>query len=201
MPQGYYNLTGLPIINTKGIEHTEKRKQEMREKMLGNDWGFKKGHTSWCKGTKGLMKPNKTSFKKGSSGFNRKHTEETKNKLRGLKHTEETKIKMKARYKYHINEGCFKREDLLGKKHWNWKGGITPINKKIRNSFEHKQWGKSVFEYDNYTCWICEIKGGKLHPHHLWKFSKYPELRFVKSNGITLCEFCHITYTDFGNKK
>ena len=201
MPQGYYNSTGLPIINTRGKKHTEKWKQEMREKMFGNDWGFEKGHTPWCAGTKGLMKPNKGSFQKGSSGFNRNHTEETKSKMRGRKISDEVKDKMKAGYKYHINGGCFKREDLLGDKHWNWKGGITPLNKTIRNSFEYDIWRFSVFEYDNYTCWICETRGVKLHAHHLWKFSQYPELRFVRKNGITLCKFCHITYTDFGNKK
>jgi len=46
---------------------------------------FKKGHKPWNKGTKGVMKANSGSFKKGSSGFNRKHTFQTKTKLRERK--------------------------------------------------------------------------------------------------------------------
>ena len=39
---------------------------------------FKKGHKSWLKGTKGLVKSNKGSFKKGN-----KLSEETKAKMKG----------------------------------------------------------------------------------------------------------------------
>ena len=79
-----------------------------------------------------------------------------------------------------------------------WKGGITPLNKILRASKEFKHWREKVFERDNWTCWICEKRGSvKLHPHHLKKFSDYPKLRFEINNGLTLCEFCHKTYTDF----
>mgnify|MGYP001582452697 CR=1 FL=1 len=81
----------------------------------------------------------------------------------------------------------------IGKLHWNWKGGITPENRKIRNSIEWKIWREKVFSFDNWKCWVCEIKG-YLHPHHVKLSSKYPKLRFKVSNGITLCEFCHYTY-------
>src|SRR3989304_6131005 len=36
-----------------------------------------------------------------------------------------------------------------------WKGGITPLNVKIRGSFEYKLWRKAVFERDNFTCIWC----------------------------------------------
>lgn len=49
---------------------------------------FKKGMTSWCEGTKGIMKPNKTSFKtgnipihkfeKGHTPWNKKYSEDSK---------------------------------------------------------------------------------------------------------------------------
>lgn len=75
--------------------------------------------------------------------------------------------------------------------------GATEERKLIRKSAEYKEWRKRVFERENYTCWICG-ENGILHPHHLKSFSKYPKLRLDVNNGLTLCEFCHRTYTDFG---
>lgn len=78
------------------------------------------------------------------------------------------------------------------KYHWNYKGGITPINKSIRNSFQSKHWRNEVFIRDSYTCQNCKKIGGFLHSHHIKHFSKYPDLRFDINNGITLCKQCHI---------
>ena len=82
-----------------------------------------------------------------------------------------------------------------GEKCYLWKGGITPINQKIRTSLEYKLWRKSVFERDNYTCQICGIKGnqtgGYLQADHIKPFAYFPELRFELSNGRTLCRECH----------
>lgn len=86
---------------------------------------------------------------------------------------------------------------ISNKNHWAWKGGITPENEKIRKSIEWKLWREQVFNRDNFVCWVCNQKGYKLHPHHLLKFSDYPGLRFEVNNGLTLCKFCHKTYTKF----
>lgn len=69
---------------------------------------------------------------------------------------------------------------------------------KRTNKGKDKKWKKDVYRYDNYTCWICGEKGGKLNAHHLKSWAKYPKLRYKISNGVTLCKFCHKTYTDFG---
>jgi len=78
-----------------------------------------------------------------------------------------------------------------GDKNPSWKGGITPINTKIRRSQKYRQWREKVFNRDKFTCKECEKIGGRLHAHHIKPFSTYPKLRFSVDNGITLCRECH----------
>ena len=93
-----------------------------------------------------------------------------------------------------------------GSKSSSWKGGVTPINKRIRRSMEFSLWRKAVFERDNYTCQRCGARGGNgkavcLHPHHILNFAQYPKLRFIVDNGITLCKNCHIEFhKKYGSK-
>lgn len=77
---------------------------------------------------------------------------------------------------------------------------ITPENKRLRRSKEFANWRKAVFERDNYTCQICYVRGGVLHPDHIKQFAYYPELRFELSNGRTLCESCHRKTETWGRK-
>jgi len=78
-----------------------------------------------------------------------------------------------------------------GEKHWNYKGGITPENRRIRESLEFRLWREAVFEKDNFTCQKCGQQGGYLHPHHIFNFATYIDKRFDITNGITLCKKCH----------
>jgi len=79
----------------------------------------------------------------------------------------------------------------IGKEHWNWQGGITPINAKERNSKRYKEWRAKVFERDNWTCQNCRRRGGYLEADHIKPFSLYPKLRYKVSNGRALCKKCH----------
>lgn len=92
-------------------------------------------------------------------------------------HSEETKKKM--------SEVC------KGEKSYLWKGGVTPINQKIRVSREYKDWRIKVFERDDYTCQNCGSRGITLHADHIKPFAYFPELRLVIENGRTLCVPCH----------
>jgi hypothetical protein len=84
-----------------------------------------------------------------------------------------------------------KYPQVTGSLNSKWKGGITPINEKIRKSIIYKIWINAVFQKDNYTCQICEKHGGDLHAYHLKPFAIYKELRFAIDNGQTLCIECH----------
>jgi len=59
-------------------------------------------------------------------------------------------------------------------------------------SLAYKRWRKKVHKRDNYQCqWPgCSRKKG-LNVHHILKWANYPSLRFVVSNGITLCKKHH----------
>jgi hypothetical protein len=83
-------------------------------------------------------------------------------------------------------------------KHPKWKGGITKKNHLERNRFRDEV-QKQVFERDNYTCQMCDVRGGILHVDHIQSWSEYPDLRFDINNCRTLCNKCHYKIT-FGKE-
>ena len=83
------------------------------------------------------------------------------------------------------------RPDLSGKNHWNWKGGKSPKNNKIRRSEKYQQWRRGVFIRDHYTCQKCGHRFIGIVAHHKKSFNKFPRLRYKINNGITLCRICH----------
>lgn len=90
---------------------------------------------------------------------------------------------------------------LKGDKSPHWKGGITPVNEKIRKSIEYKIWREAVFKRDNYTCVFCGDSKSYLNADHIKPFALYPELRFAIDNGRTLCVSCHRNTPTYGNRK
>lgn|SRR3990167_7727710 len=94
-------------------------------------------------------------------------------------------------HKKNLSKTQFKKGQMSGKNNINWKGGITPLNHKIRNSQEYRQWHKEILKKDGYRCFDCGKKGGDLEVDHIYSFAKYPSLRFEILNGQTLCRFCH----------
>lgn len=107
-------------------------------------------------------------------------------------HLKGKKRKMSKEWLDNMKKSNHKR-GLKGDKHWNWKGGATPINAALRHQYEYTEWRKSVYERDNWTCQECGIhcKPKNITAHHIKSFHDYPELRYDIDNGITYCRSCH----------
>ena len=117
----------------------------------------------------------------------------TKNSL-GKKRTPETREK--------IRQANFKRE--WGAKCWNWKGGISKIDKIVRRMPEYITWRGEVFKRDSFICKCCGLTG-YVTAHHKKSFSSILKENNIKNtedarnckelwnieNGVTLCELCH----------
>lgn len=112
----------------------------------------------------------------------------------GLKKTEETKHKIKLAQ---INK---KRPQISGCRNHKWKGGVTRKNDLDRKSIEYREWRRDVFIRDEFTCQECGMTETYIEAHHIKSFSDYPELRFDKSNGVTLCKECHKKTENYGAK-
>lgn len=95
----------------------------------------------------------------------------------------------------------------IGENNYNWRGGATDINHRIRSLVLCTKWGQKVYKRDNYTCQVCgDRRGGNLNAHHIKPVSAIIIQYGLKeladaiackelwdiANGITLCETCHI---------
>ena len=204
----------LPIPTKKGkYKRTKEINNKNRKSMLGKHWKVK-DTSNYHPFFKGKKMPIEVKKKISFSAKKRFENPEQRLKMsiaiKGFKHTAETRKKMSLVHKKNPAKTLFKKGNIpmhpfakgnkmfVGSKNPNWKGGITPINRAIRNSFEYEEWRKKVFERDLYTCQICGDIGGKLNADHIKPFALYPELRFELSNGRTLCEYCHRKTDTFG---
>lgn len=102
---------------------------------------------------------------------------------------------------HHSIEARKKISEKKKGKNWNYKGGISSENKKIRMSLEYKLWREAIFKRDSFTCIWCYKKGGILNADHIKPFSEFPELRFAIDNGRTLCIDCHKKTETYGVHK
>jgi len=150
------------------------------------DGRFKKGITPWNKGNKTIkicVVCNNEFTGRGVKYCSRKCA----GKARLGKVFSENLGRQKGCIPYNKGKKC---PEISGENNGNWKGGISNEYKNGYNSFEYRNWRKSVFERDGYACRICGSIG-YITAHHIKSSAHYEELRFDLNNGITLCEQCH----------
>lgn len=133
--------------------------------------------------------------------LSKEHREKLRLAHTGVKFSEERKKKISESHK--------------GEKSYSWKGGISPIGKRIRNSFIYKKWRQDIFIRDDFTCKKCGARSGMGKTVYLEAHHKKPFYKFVEeikkylpllnlydacliytplwnlNNGITLCKNCH----------
>ena len=187
----YYNKNKDELKKKSRLNYLNNREDRMekckeyyeRTKQLtgegsghGRGKNFQKGNIPWNKGKKGLQ----IAWNKGKPAI-----------------WAIGKAYMKGKIPW--NKG---KKSLLNREdHWNWKGGITPINETIRKSVEYSLWRKSCFERDNFTCQFSGQSGGDIQVHHINNFADFPELRTTISNGITMTKKIHkLFHKNYGVK-
>ncbi len=177
MPKGVYKRTEKHTPWNKGKKYSLGVSSKIECKCLNCGTIFKayknNGRKYCSKSCSNKHNPTKYWLGKKRSPISEGHRKIISLTHKGTKRSEETKDKMR------------------GKNNPSWKGGVTPINMKIRNSKEYKIWREAVFERDNYTCRFCGERGGKLNADHIKPFAYFPELRLAIDNGRTLCVSCH----------
>ena len=106
------------------------------------------------------------------------------------------------------------RSKVSGSLNSNWKGGITPLIRKIRNCWYMQKWIRAVKERDK-NCVQCgsvnklhadHIKPFKFYYHEVCKITTFEDAIACSSlwdikNGRTLCRDCHIKTDTYGNRK
>lgn len=157
--------------------------EEQKEKIIA----YHRSDTSYQKSDEGRKMAIYHAKKRIYKPLSQEHRRRLASYAKGRITSMETRLKLSEAHK--------------GSKHYNWKGGVTSENMRIRRSMELRIWRESVFKRDDWTCKECGIRGAFLHAHHIKPFAKYPELRCELSNGITLCVPCHKLTDSYKNKR
>lgn len=186
--------------------------QKLTYKQIEEKFGLRKGHIyNWFKrynikartkseNSKGVPKSEKHKKNIGLGNKDKKRTLEFKKNISDRRKN----VPLTQKHKDSLSKTFTGLR--TGDKHPMWKGGISKIKNRIRQSFKYKDWRKKVYERDEYTCKKCNNKNsGGLECHHIITQQEITKIKNLKTfddfmncsllwdidNGITLCKKCH----------
>ena len=98
------------------------------------------------------------------------------------------------------------RERFRGENSPVWKGKMAIHKRDGRELPEYRDWRKSVFDRDLYTCQCCGARNGngkyiRLEAHHIKDWKNNVDDRYDVDNGTTLCSKCHTLFHSLYGKK
>lgn len=96
-------------------------------------------------------------------------------------------------------------ESRRGEKSHLWRGGVhaahTRERQRAMQTIEYRLWRDTVFTRDSATCQMRDgTCAGPLQADHVQSWRDYPELRYVVSNGRTLCRHHHQQTPNFAGR-
>lgn len=165
--------------NVAKASRTEENKERARKLMarLREDSNFRKNLA---------IARSKVFKKEGNPFYGKKHTEETRRAISETKRTSEKTCRGKDNSAY-IDGRSKQYKDK---------------RKEFHQTLEYRLFREAVFKRDNFTCVLCgESPSGKLCVDHIKSYRYHPNLRTEKSNGRTLCIYCHRKTPNYGRKE
>jgi len=163
---------------------------------------FKEGVEFCCKECRGILYKNRPPSENLKLG-----REKGTNHLKGIPKSDESNNKRaesnKEFWANNKEKAIQRGEKTRGNKHYNWKGGISSLNRSIRTMTENRKWMDAVKERDK-MCVKCGSTES-LESHHLVELADIIDEYNIKNrndarictelwninNGITLCTECH----------
>ena len=182
-----------------GCKHTEEAKKKMGKKGSKHPlYGKHHSEATKRKISDKQKGKNNSMFGKPLSEEHRKKIREANKRRKYKPHTAEAKRKISESNKGKRNphkgvprsEATRKKIGLahVGVKNYNWRGGITPLTKLIRDCFKYRQWRSDIFTRDDFTCQECGARSGKGALVYLEEHHKKPFAVILKENKITTME-------------
>ena len=134
---------------------------------------------------------------KGLRGFQKKNSFALGKKFAlGYKHTQKAKDVIskthKGKKKPYMSILMKQNNPMKKGIKYRFKKYIPKKSEKKHLDTTYKYWMLEVKKRDGWKCRLLSSDcKGRLESHHIFNWNDYPELRYILTNGITLCAFHH----------